>query len=105
MRRGVKPLWGFGWAGLALLPVAVALGWVYLSGYDLRFDVQQWINDWLGWQAQYWFVSVWLPGQYFGARDPVVGMVTLMYLLVAMHLHPRRFGWRYLAVTGWALIR
>ncbi|VAX41947.1 hypothetical protein MNBD_PLANCTO03-42, partial [hydrothermal vent metagenome] len=31
-----KPLWRFGWVGWAILPIAIVLGVVYFSGYDLR---------------------------------------------------------------------
>jgi hypothetical protein len=86
--------------------VAAALAWACASGIDLRFLIQKWINDHLGWQADFWLVSVWLPGQNFGLLDPIVGPVTLVYVLIAMHLHPRRFGWWwYAALTAWAVVR
>lgn len=55
--REPMPLRGFGWPGWLLLPVAAVLGWVYVSGYDLRFTLMEWLCNAAGIGAA-WHIGV-----------------------------------------------
>src|SRR5262245_63139651 len=104
--RPAKPLWGFGWVGWCLLPVAAVLAWVYFSGYDLRFHVLKFIADWRGINTLFWFVTGPLMHQYFGLRTPGLSVLGLTYVWVAFWIVPRRVGWWWwTGVAVWSVLR
>lgn len=103
-RPSVKPLWGFGWVGWCLLPVAVFLAWSLISGFDLRQEFLRAIDRWFGIDAVDWIVAYALTAH--SLSDFGFSLVTLCAALVAMHLSPRRFAWWwYFVLTTWALVR
>src|SRR5262245_13152660 len=93
--RSTKPLWGFGWVGLCLLPVAAVLGCVWWTGYDLRHQLLWGVNETLGSRAMMLLVGNWLSWQWTALTVPQFGPFAILYLLLAMHIHPRRFSWRW----------
>lgn len=84
---------GFGPWGWALLPVAVGLGACVLSGVDLRHKLIAAINAIAGVQGMYTSVTRILPGQSLAILDPIPSPVTLLWLLPALFLQPRRVPW------------
>jgi hypothetical protein len=104
--RPAKPLWGFGWAGWCLLPVAVALAWAYFSGYDLRHEMLRLITDRFGIRPVFWIVTRPLVHQNFGLTQPGLGLWSMVYVLLAMRLYPGRLwaGW-WAIMPVWAVCR
>jgi hypothetical protein len=102
--RERKPLWGFGPAGWALLLVAAALVWVLITGNDLRHQLLRLINETLGPGAVYWIVSRPLVGHWFAARSAEFNPIALTYVLVAMHVYPRRLRWWWYAALASGMI-
>lgn len=104
-RARSKPLLGFGAAGWALLPVLLSLAWVYWSGFDLRFEIMKLIYPRWSFRTLVWFL-VRLHSISEGRWLAQFGPVALLYVLVALEVHPRRIGWWwYLLLAGWALAR
>ena len=107
-----KPLWRIGPAFWILLPIAIALALILLSGIDGRYYVLRTIQWLFGTDAMMWFVTV---GLTFHATDfnalsfgvppeAHFGLVSLCLTLIAMGVHPRRFPiWTYLAIAATAL--
>jgi hypothetical protein len=101
-----KPIWGFGWAGWLLLPVAVWLGWVFYSGYDLRHQILAVITDRFGIQSTYWVVIKVVHQQSMMLELPGLGLWGLTYTLAAFHLQRRRNTWiAVAALVVWAVLR
>lgn len=100
--RPHKPIWGFGWAGWCLLGVAVALGGAWAAGVELRYMLLSAIASVFGGDAVIWFVSTVLFAHWmdFGYLDhglgfsplPRFGLAGMVGVLIAMHIHPHRFG-------------
>lgn len=102
--RTEKPLWGFGVTGWVLLPVALALGAAWITGYDLRFQLMSLIIDVWGWPGLVRFVTAVLPAHHFAVQAPEFSPVSLAYVLAAMQVYPRRLGWWwYVAVVAAAV--
>lgn len=91
-----KPLLGFGWAGWLMLLPLIALVAVVLTGYDLRYRIQELVLECFGLDALFNFTNygivhtalvagIWPP-------EPRFGPIALMIVLVALQVHPRRVG-------------
>ncbi len=98
-----KPLWHFGWAGWTLLVVAIALGVVYFTGYDLRTLLMTIIAERLGIPALFRFTiyGILAHGLAFGTTPPipVFTVIGAWCVLPGVAVHPRRFGyWRGLCL-------
>jgi hypothetical protein len=91
--KPAKPILGFGPIGYALLAVALALLWILVSGYDLRYQIMRLINDSLGWNYMYQYVMWYLLANYYCLLSPRFGVLSLVYVLIALHLHPKRVAW------------
>jgi hypothetical protein len=97
----LQPLRGFSWRGWLLLPIALALLYCYLGGFDLRAALQQLIAEHLGVPAMLDFTSRILPPWSLGFRGPVAGPACLLYILPAMFIAPSRWRWwAWTAVTA-----
>jgi hypothetical protein len=88
-----------------LLPVATGLFYCFCGGFDLRMELMRW------WYERYGFDSLWNVTTYglwmysWALYGSVVGPVTLMPVLVAMHVSPRRWAWWvWAAVVVWLLV-
>lgn len=105
MQRRVRPLWGFGIWGWVLLPVAAALAYCFFGGYDLRLAIMSIWSDALGWRSM-WNTTLWGLWVYSASRfGVVVGPVTLISVLVAMFLSPRRWAWwSWWVVAAWLIV-
>lgn len=91
--KPAKPILGFGPIGYALLAVALALLWILLSGYDLRFQIMRLINDYLGWNRLYLYVMWYLIANNNSLLSPRYGLPSLLYVLLALHVYPKRVAW------------
>lgn len=101
-----KPLWGFGWAGMCLLPVMITLAWSYFSGYDLRHQALGLINDTLGIRAVFWTVLHPIFYNWVVVDLPGFGWWGLLWALVALHIHPRGVAWyECLILVVWIVVR
>ena len=94
-----KPLWRFGWTGWILLPIALALGIVYFSGYDLRTFLFNRIYELFGIDTLYFFLLRFIlpSGMSFGRLppEPLFTILGAWCILVGAAIHPRKFGpWR-----------
>ncbi len=94
-----KPLWRFGWAGWTLLPITIALGIVYFSGYDLRTLLFNKIYELFGIDTLYFFLLRFIlpSGLSFGRLppEPIFTVIGAWCVLVGAAIHPRKFGlWR-----------
>ena len=104
----LRPLWGFGRTGWALLPVllaCVALAW--LGGLGVRYQIMVWITDTFGIGATYGFV-LWLIYMAIWVSMPTFSLLTWLAVLPAFHAAPRRFRWVSVGVmaayaVGWPL--
>lgn len=105
-----KPLLGFGPAGWVLLAIAIPLAICFFTGYDLRYQLQSLINDTLGPESVRFMTST-----VFGVhnlnligywpKQADFGLITMSVMLIAMRIHPRRFGpVPYFAVIAWGLL-
>ncbi len=103
--KGAKPLWGFGWAGLVLLPFALWLLWCFLHGPDLRFKLLELMNNTLGIQAVYWTVLGPLYHNWVALEVAGLGWWGLLYVPVALQIHPRRSRWWSAPLVVWAAVR
>ncbi|MBU6413801.1 MAG: hypothetical protein KGS45_10020 [Planctomycetes bacterium] len=92
---------GFGWFGLAGLPVVAFLLYCLVGGYDLRYALFALIERFWGMEVIYRVViSQLLFGAYWPSLTGIlVSPVTLLWLLIVMFLLPRRWAW-----WQWALI-
>jgi hypothetical protein len=112
MRRDpADRLWGFGWAGWALLAIAIVLLVVLISGYDLRFAIMSVLTDWFGSQAPIWFVllvihphavqySLLSAGFGWLFSSSYFGLAPMAIVWIAMRIHPRRSGWWRYGLVG-----
>lgn len=91
--------------GWCLLPLLAALILVVVTGYDLQYQLLAWINRAFGPAAVTMLVSGWMVWQWLAWMGTGCSLFTLPAVLLGMHLHPRRFGWWYVAVVGWCLMR
>ena len=102
-----KPLFKFGPAGWILLPIALVLAAVLITGVDLQTMLLTAVHHALGDRATYWLVTVGMP---FHSLDfiylfdgvppsPRFGLLTLCLILLSLGIHPAWFRWRtYVAV-------
>lgn len=105
MQRIFRPLLGFGLWGWLLLPIAAALAFCFLGGYDLRTAIMRWWYDRFGWDSMLRLISPGLRAYWWSLAGVVVGPVTLMPVLLAMYLSPRRWAWwAWLLVVVWLLV-
>lgn len=103
--RRSKPLLGFGWPGVALTLIALALLWVLYRGYDLAYYVIDAFGRVFGPKGVDWYMYRFHVEQWFILDHPAFGPVALTYTLLALQIHPRRVGWwRVLLVVAWALV-
>lgn len=98
----LAPLLGFGVVGWVVASIAVALGVVLVTEYDLRYQLMRLIAAVFGTDAMMRFVvSLHWHGLDFFPGPPGVrfGLVTMCLVMIAMQVHGRRFGW-----WAWALV-
>lgn len=96
----LRPILGFGPAGWLLLPIALALAWSLVVGYDLRFDIQRVIHETWGWKATVSFVTSILAAGSVQLWDPIPSPISLMWLLLALFIQPRRVPtWAWLGLS------
>jgi len=99
----IKPLWRFTWRGWALLPVALALVVVLVTGYDLQYQLLRLICAALGPNAMMMFTATWMPPHMFDMMwtqasfrpnydppHPHLSIFTAMLLMVGLAIHPVR---------------
>lgn len=91
------PLWRFGPAGWAMLPIAAALGIVAITGYDLRARLLELIYATLGIDAVMFSISP-LHANASALCSlwpyPVVSVFTVWCMLLGAAIHPSRFATR-----------
>lgn len=103
-REPLPRLWGWSWRGWIALGVLGAMLAAMAGGVDLRFQIQKLIHP-LGWRAHNWFIGRYLWDQYWAAWSAGFGLVSLCWMLPALHVGPvRRRAWTYAALAAWALI-
>lgn len=98
----IRPIRGFGWRGLVLLPVAGALLWSLVAGVDLRLKLLEAITNVWGLRAMLDFTVRAITPYGIALHGTVPGPQTWLYLLPAMHLAPVR--WRVWHWTAAVLI-
>jgi hypothetical protein len=104
MHRHLRPTRGFGPWGYALSPVAAALLYCYLGGFDLRFWIMGRWEALFGWMALVHF-TVYLVPYNSSLWNPTCGPLVLIYILPAMFLTPRRFPrWFWSLVVVWLFV-
>lgn len=102
-----RPIRGFGWLGLAGLPIVAFLLFCLAGGYDLRYSVFALIER--IWNIDAIF-NVVITRLLFGAYWPsltgiLVSPVTLLWFLIVMFLLPRRWAWwHWLLIALWTFI-
>jgi hypothetical protein len=92
-----KPLLGFGWAGAVLLVVLLALAVPTIVGVDLRYQLQRAVHACFGWSGTVWLTTVGLWCHRLSLERPGFSTVSLLYVLLALHVHPRRVRWWWYA--------
>src|SRR2546423_10862755 len=104
--RVIRPIWGFGAWGWTLLPVVVFLSYCICGGYDLRFALMQWWSDRFGWHSMLVTMIDWTIFPHASAIwIPVCSVLTLIPVLLAMHLQPRKYSrWTWAGVVAWLLV-
>jgi hypothetical protein len=95
--RADKPLLGFGRAGVVLTGVLLSILIPTLCGFDLRHQLMRAIDGAFGWPGTHWFTTVPLFAHSVLVDWPVFGPVSLLYVLPALHLVPRRVRWWWYA--------
>lgn len=93
---------GFGAIGWVLAAVALALGVVLVTEYDLRHQLLRLIASVLGTDAMFRFViSLHSHAMDFIHIPPELrfGLITMCFIMIAMQVHGRRFGW-----WAWTLV-
>jgi hypothetical protein len=104
--RVIRPIWGFGRWGWALLPIAIGLTYCICGGYDLRLAIMQLWNDWFGWRSLIYTMIDWtiFPHNY-SLQLPLAGSLTLIPVLLGMYLTPRPLAWWvWIGVILWLLV-
>jgi hypothetical protein len=102
----LRPIRGFGWIGLAGLPVVAFLLYCLVGGYDLRYALFALIERFWGIDAVFNTVIRQL---LFGAYWPsltgiLVSPITLLWILIVMFLVPRRWAWwQWVLICLWML--
>jgi hypothetical protein len=81
------------------------LAWVYFSGYDLRFHILKLICDTRGIKTLFWFVVNPLMHHWFSINEPGLSWWSLVYIPLALHLHPTRSRWWLVPLVLWLAIR
>lgn len=104
-----KPLLGFGPVGWSALIIALPLAVCFFTGYDLRYQILRFINDSRGPAAAAWAVNWLVVPQhldlFFWPRPAAFGLLEMCILLIAMRIHPRRFGpGPYIAVIAGGIL-
>ena len=104
--RVIRPIWGFGPWGWGLLPVALALTYCICGGFDLRFALMQWWNDRFGFESMVRTLIDWtLYPHGYACWVPVCNAVTIIPVLLAMWLQPRRYSrWVWVGIVAWLLM-
>ncbi|CAG0978537.1 hypothetical protein PHYC_01637 [Phycisphaerales bacterium] len=103
----IRPVRGFGRWGCILLPVAAFLAFCALGGFDLRHEIIRVCYERFGYD---WVFDVILRNVLFGAywsslAGTTPGPITLLPVLIAMHLAPRRWAWwQWAIVPTWLLL-
>lgn len=96
-------LWGWSWRGWVALAVLGAMLVAMARGVDLRFQLQKMIMP-LGWGVQSWFAGRFLSDQYWIAWGAGFGLISLCWMLAALHSGPVRWrGWAYAGLAAWAV--
>lgn len=104
MRSVLRPLRGFGFWGCALLPVLAALIYCAAGGYDLRHAIIEFVYTTWGEDAVWdTIIRSILFGAYWGSLlGQIPGPVTLLWVLIAMFVAPRRWAWwQWSLVSAW----
>jgi hypothetical protein len=83
----------------------VILAGVAVSGYDLVYQIQRFVADRFGIEGLYWLMNV-HSYYYLSLYWPIFGPLSLLYVLAALHVAPRRrAAWPSLLLTAWAIVR
>lgn len=91
--------------GWILVPIAAALAYCYFGGYDLRIAIMGWYYDRYGWNALNRFFMEHLWPYNWSLGSTIAGPATLIAVLPAMFISPRRWApWFWAAVVLWLLI-
>lgn len=101
-----RPIRGFGWLGLAGLPIVAGLLFCLVGGYDLRYSLFALIERIWGIDAVFnTIIRQLLFGAYWPSLTGIlVSPVTLLWFLIVMFLLPRRWAWwHWLLITLWML--
>jgi len=107
--RVEKPLLGFGWMGWVLLAIAGALVVVWVTGYDLQYQVLATIHALFGDQVL-WFISArfFAMHSFNAATTPPqtgFGLWGICAVCIAFWVYPRPLGWwRWLIPIAWGVI-
>lgn len=107
MKRVLRPIWGFGPWGWVLVAVAAALVYCAAGGFDLRHAIMQAVADRFGYRAMTdWVIYRLLVGSYLTSLNGTTcGPVTLLPMLIAMFITPRRWAWwQWGLVSLWLLL-
>lgn len=103
--RHPKPIAGFGAVGWVAAVILLALAGVATTGYDVQAAYLWIVGDVIGDGNVTWYMArfhVW-HGLWIGG-DTSFGLLTMIPVVVAMRVHPARFGWwRYALIVIWAL--
>lgn len=104
--KKLKPLLGFGVVGWIASAILAGLVIVVLSGCDVLFLYEKLIADCFGGDALLHYVNYFHTSHGLALRYPAYNVVSILYVVIAFHIFPRRLGWwRYALVIVWGLIR